>query len=574
MCTFVQGPWVFMIAWESEVEVEPSVEWIPSPLPTAEPTVEYNSSASQTLPGGVSLAMSLNGGTPSAIPSAKPVAKPTFKPSASPTAAPTVFITPTQNATLVNGYLTINGVTQYIGVNSSAINSVIWNQNYFKPISPTQMSANTKYQVWLNGQQSLNYLIITGNYIADVPIVLPSQFILVMNNASLNAVPNFPVNTVPLKIGDTIIAANDMDPGFVNSDQVMETNWALIVLSNSYYSGVVSPAGPSNAYISCKNMPSRGKDSGYTGPAGIFMGVAGSSYIDGITIDNCGLNNGNVVLSGVGRSEVTNMRLMNSRSRGVWVITMSYSIIHDCEIFNSTKFGVDLDAYAGPMLIVFRNDIHDNAYQGVFIEQGSVEAIVTDNVVSRNAQAISFYNNLFPKTTTGNVVLGNIATESRSSGINIGSVNSAAVGFYPTSNTYVIGNTITNNGLNYPDPKKRAGLTSNGPVFGVVLMANNDTTGIHTSFWNAAKIGCMMVVDPLKRVLYNDATNRPPPYMNNITIVDGVVTSRGSVVPVGTIVGTTMSAIQAFITTNFGSLGGNPKLVPWIWNPSAPKVAI
>jgi len=124
---------------------------------------------------------------------AVPVAKPTRAPTAPPT------VSNVKNATIVNGYLTIYGVTSYVGRNSSNINAVI--QKYFPKTSYTQMTLNTKYTVWMNASVALSYLILVGNYTADVPIVLPHQFILVMNRASLIAVANFPTNVNSISVG-------------------------------------------------------------------------------------------------------------------------------------------------------------------------------------------------------------------------------------------------------------------------------------------------------------------------------------------------------------------------------------
>jgi hypothetical protein len=554
-----------------EPSFEPTMIWAPSPEPTFQPTVEYNESSSDSIPGGsIDLA---NLKSPSPMPSRRPQAQPTPRPSRQPTPSPTVFISPTKNATLDKGYLTVDGEYKgYVGTNSSVINSIIWNEAYFHKIDTTQMVNNLRNEVWLSGEQGLNFLILIGNYTADVPIVLPSQFILVMQNASLHAVPNFPLNSQDLQFGTTIIHKNDLSAGG-NTMQVMETNWAVIVLANSFFSGVVSPGGPSDALISCADMPYVALDSKIKGPAGIFMGEAGATYIDGIHVDKCGLDNGNIVISGISRSEVTNVLSTRARSRGIWLITVAFSLIHDNIVTGSRKFGIDVDAYVGPVSVLFRNNVYDNDYQGLFLEQGSQQGIVTDNIAKGNFQGVSFYNNIFPKATNDMVVLGNIVTDSKSSGINIGSLVTAAIGYYATTNTYVIGNTVLNNGLNnLADPKKRFGITSNGPVHGLVLMANNDTTGINDDFWRANKLGCIQVIDPLKRVTYRK-TNVQPKSSTNITITDGVVTSLGSFLPVGTDLGSTMSSIQAFLTTYFGGLlSSDAELVPWIWAPSAPQV--
>ena len=96
------------------------------------------------------------------------------------------------------------------------------------------MTKNLKNVVWLNGNNSLSYLILKGNYSADVPLVLPHQFVLVLDGARLDAVPNFPVTEkVPphQRRGSTW--------------SISVTYYALVVFKGVYFSAVVSPGGPS-----------------------------------------------------------------------------------------------------------------------------------------------------------------------------------------------------------------------------------------------------------------------------------------------------------------------------------------
>ena len=50
---------------------------------------------------------------------------------------------------------------------------------------------------------------------------------------------------------------------------------------------------------------------------------------------------------------------------------MSYAIVHNSMIYGSGKYGIDMDAYSGPLSIIFDCEIFDNGYQGIFLEQGS-----------------------------------------------------------------------------------------------------------------------------------------------------------------------------------------------------------
>ena len=79
-----------------------------------------------------------------------------------------------------------------------------------------------------------------------------------------------------------------------------------------------------------------------------------------------------------------------------------------------------MDAGSGPLTIIFSCDVHDSGYQGIFFEQGSQDAIVTNNVLERNYNGISFFNNDFPRTCSGHVVSVNFISSSYSAGVNFG----------------------------------------------------------------------------------------------------------------------------------------------------------
>ena len=222
------------------------------------------------------------------------------------------------NASIIDGYLHMKALQLpiYIGHNSSAIQGVI--DRYFPKPTYKDMTSGLRYNVWLNStSNTLSYLTIQGNYLADAPILLPDQFILVFDNARLEATVNFTstTNTVPID----------------------KSAMALIVSKNSFFNAVVSPGGPSNAVISCVNMPKQPVETNIVGPAGILLLGSGSSLIDGVTIDSCGLGNGNIALYGSSRVEIANVMSINGRTRGIWIIVTSYTLLHDSTFSGSGK---------------------------------------------------------------------------------------------------------------------------------------------------------------------------------------------------------------------------------------------
>jgi hypothetical protein len=218
----------------------------------------------------------------------------------SPTPGPTAF--QRRNATIQNGWcIDCGGSDLWVGTYSSNITEFI--STYYNAVRYTVMVSNVMNQVWLNSTNGLSYLTLRGNYTADVPIVMISQLILVLDDARLEAVINFPVT-----------ATNPQS----NTRSVSETKWALVVFNNVYFSGIISPAGPRKATLSCNNLPKLGTSSTIVGPAGILMIGSGGILMDGITVDSCGMNNGNFALYGTGRVEVANCVSANARTRGIW----------------------------------------------------------------------------------------------------------------------------------------------------------------------------------------------------------------------------------------------------------------
>jgi hypothetical protein len=226
----------------------------------------------------------------------------------SPTPGPTSYNC--RNATIENGWClgcAASGGNQWIGTHSSNITNFI--SNFYLPDRYNYMFSNVLHRVWLNSTSGLSYLTLIGNYTADVPINMISQLILVLDGARLDAVPNFPVT-----------ATNPQS----NTLSISVTKWALVVFNGVFFSGIVSPGGPSKAVLSCNKLPKLPTSSTVVGPAGILMYGSGAIIMDGITVDSCGMNNGNFALYGAGRVEVANCISANSRTRGIWYETFVF----------------------------------------------------------------------------------------------------------------------------------------------------------------------------------------------------------------------------------------------------------
>jgi len=149
---------------------------------------------------------------------------------------------------------------------------------------------------------------------------------------------------------------------------------------------------------------------------------------------------------------------------------MAYNVIQ-----TSAKFAIDLDASSGPWSLIHSNLIRYNSYQAVFIEQGTQFSIVSGNTLPGNQNGVSFFNNVYPQLVINHVILNNVVSLSTAAGQNLGSISCQVlseplcptiVGFWPTADSYLIGNIQYNN--------KNSGYGSNGANQGSFVSHNLD----------------------------------------------------------------------------------------------------
>jgi len=218
---------------------------------------------------------------------------------------------------------------------------------------------------------------------------------------------------------------------------------------------------------------------------------------------------------------------------------------------------------------------------------------MTDNDLPRNSQGLSFYNNLYPQLCTDHVALSNACYQSVNAGLNIGSSVSTEFPL-PTANSYVVGNIMYDNTRNAFDKdnkiikgKTQQGLASNGPIYGIVLIGNSDSNGPNPSLYGYNQKGCLIVVDPMKRIPYPAPIALTPsaqpivaPLIGsalNVTIINGAVNScLGSACSqINSIASgltlTTTSALLAFVNQYFPQLP-DASQSPWAFAPTTTDI--
>jgi len=454
-----------------------------------------------------------------------------------PTPAPTIV--PVYNATITNGLLTFPNqpaIKIDVGLFTSGIQGVI--NTYFPKMNfKTVTTINLKGKVWLNSTSlSLSYLTIQGKYSADVPLLLPSQFILVMDDAEINAIPSLFSHPA-------------------NENILTQRGNGIVNIKGAHYSGVVSPGGPAKAKISCAlypvgsndehnqykypKVPSPAGTKQATGPDGLNAVGASHVLFDGIYVEKCGMSAGNFNFFNVKVAEIVNCVSEGGGVRGIWVIITSNIAIHYNLVTTSAKFGIDYDASAGPFIMTHSNTLKHNTYQAVFIEQGAEFSVSSNNVLGpHNQNGVSFFNNIYPELVNDHLVLSNQIFGSTAAGLNVGSISCTditlptakvfcpiVVGYWPTSDSYIIGNDIWGN--------KKAGTASNGNAQGMYFSHNNDTQGFGAAlFKGAAGQFTGIAPDPYRRLKLwgGDLGNTK---VNNQNLVTKPVSFAGPIYPCG-----------------------------------------
>lgn len=337
--------------------------------------------------------------------------------------------------TIVDGSITQqNGMAVstpiVIGKTLSALQAVINNPSYFPVIKTSYPPFVLVYDAALT-----HTLTISGSYKADMPLQLPSQFVLQMNSSTIEVSSTY-------------------------SSTAHEIMDAVINLNNVWHSAVVGIGGSSKNSIVCKKNGNRS-------PAGILVYQSSYAWIDSITIDSCGLDDVTSAITlyyQTSNVEVSNCAIVNS-ARAVWLLVASRCYVHDNYIKDNTKHTVDLDAHV-VRNVVASNTIVGSVQEGIFIEQGAKESVAFGNSLSENSVGIAVFNMQFNsnKFVQDTVILNNNIANNKV-GMKVGSnlgLPTAAGGncaVPPSSsaclwdvNTTVLSNTFSQNGQDaYPN---------------------------------------------------------------------------------------------------------------------------
>jgi hypothetical protein len=369
----------------------------------------------------------------------------------------------TLNATVDGGVLTVEGAQpRTVGFAFSALNAAV--ASLFAPLQPPPAASTPGASLLSSRSGLLSYLVVkNGTYLADAPLSLVRQLILVLDGVVVRPAP-----------------------GFVRP-------WGgLIELNGTDWVGVVSPGGPSRARFECPDAANS--------PAAVWAVGSADVVVDGLTVDGCGrTEGGGIHLQGTPGSwgpthsgGLVANHVVTNAMRGIWLETISRVAITANTLYGNAKHTLDFDAFSSNCAAT-GNRIFNNTQEAVFIEQGASGHVVAGNMLGPgNGVGIAVYNNDLNVTCVNHVIVDNDIVDNLGPGVSVGST--APKAGTPDVAVFVVANRIRGNGGARPQ-----GVHTNGAQLATVYAANDNVDGVSAY---TQKLGSAMNVsffDPLDR---------------------------------------------------------------------------
>ena len=352
------------------------------------------------------------------------------------------------NASVTDGVLTTASAPPCaLGNSTSALSSAI--DAIFGALVPAS-SLPLK-----NSTSFYSYMTLSGDYVADAPVLLPRGVALSFVRATVTVAPAFP-------------AAQ-----------------ALFNATGAPYSAVVAPGGPSTASILCP--------AGGPSPVAVLAASSDGFVLDGVRITGCGADGAAVHVRGapyITGAEIANCEIFDSRARAVWTEACARVVVHGNVVNNTAVHSIDMDAYSS-FVTVYNNTVSHSIQEAVFIEQGASNVVVVDNTLGPgNTDSVAVYNNAFKMVTSGHVIVRNRIFACSRVGISTGSgphhTSAEATGIV------IAGNMLwDNNGT---------GIRTNGDQTGTAYYGNDDADGMSAAALGVASANNISFADPSDRV--------------------------------------------------------------------------
>jgi parallel beta-helix repeat protein len=306
-----------------------------------------------------------------------------------------------QSTSVVDG---ITSTGEQVGQYNSQLQAFI--DSRFAKITPEDLKKHSFFNSTV-----LRYLNLTGDYLADQPLQIPSMFVLRL--------------------------AGTMAPAANLSTHNVSRFTGMLQLKNVHYSAVI----------------------GGTYDASSLPAVVGSQGYQAITI----VGGGNNAIRGVraianhtGSALGVNMASHNEISdcdvggspeanvtgRCIWCLASSHNLVHDNYVHHCKAHALDFDAYTS-YSVAYNNLCEFNGEEGIFVEETASYNVVTNNTCRKNGAGISLYANAVGPVSN-NFIINNLVTDNVGNGLSTG-----GYGHNPKkislSNT-IAGNRVVDNG--------------------------------------------------------------------------------------------------------------------------------
>ena len=304
-----------------------------------------------------------------------------------------VTAVPTAQAGIVvrvkNGVLVDGGI--YVGNTTSELaKNVVNNVQLFPAVSSADWEGTSMINASL-----LRYLVLEGDYLADVPLQLPSLFVLQLDGATTIK----PAPTLPLS----------------NTSRFT----ALVELRDAHFSAVVggtidASSLPASAYA----YPDRRGYQAITIVGGANNAVRHATLRANNTDAAVSVNtspNAEIAYCDVGGGPSGQGQ---TKGRCIWTIATSRALVHDNRVRNCSSHALDFDAYTSASA-AWSNLCEDNGEEGIFVEETASGNFVFNNTLRRNGCGIGVYSNAVGPVDH-NLIVANVAEGNAGNAITAG----------------------------------------------------------------------------------------------------------------------------------------------------------
>lgn len=256
---------------------------------------------------------------------------------------------------VVNGVVSGSGTV--VGSFTSNLQSEVVD-SMFAPVKSSDWA-----EISLINSTSLRYLELSGAYLVDKPLQLPSMFVLRADNATFQG------------------AKNISTKGFPRFS-------ALVVMNDTQFSAVIG-----GTYNASKDVPpppngTRGLQaiSIVSGFHNSIRGVRAVSPYDSAIGINMGSSNE------VAECDVGGDKGYTAPARCIWALATSRVLVRDNKVKFCASHALDFDAYTSDS-IASGNLCTDNGEEGIFVEETASGNTIVNNTCRRNGAGIGVYSN-------------------------------------------------------------------------------------------------------------------------------------------------------------------------------------